>query len=130
MYHDQILKRVRELGMSGAAFAAVANMSAPKLSNFFKGRVELPAGKAKELDLLLRDIAALQLCFPIPLEMHDAKWLKLALARFRAGKFRSFRRLTKAFAKSETDETIQDWSKTLAGFAESETENKDILGKE
>jgi len=123
MFHDHIRDRVKKLGMSGASFAAVANMSAPKLSNFFKGRIELPAGKAKELDQLLRDIVALQQSFPIPLEMHDAKWLKLALERFRAGKFRNFRRLTNKFAKDEVDDVLQ-WHQQLDEFARTETEQE------
>lgn len=121
MFHDQIHERVKKLGMSGAAFAAVANMSAPKLSNFFKGRIELSAGKAKELDQLLRDIVALQQCFPIPLEMHDAKWLKLAVERFREGKFGIFRFLTISFAEDETAD-VRQWHQQLAEFAESEVE--------
>jgi hypothetical protein len=126
MYHDQIYERVRKLGMSGAAFASVANISAPKLSNFFKGRLELPAGKAKELDQPLRDIAALQQRFPIPLEMHDAKWLKLALERFRSGSFETFHNLTKEFANPEVKQTVLEleWSKTLSEFAESAVQIK------
>jgi hypothetical protein len=105
--------------MNQAEFASVANMSPPKLSNFLKGRIELPPGKAKELDRLLRDIVGMQQCFPIPLEMHDAKWVKVALERFRAGKFKKFRRLTNEFAKCEGD-GIQEWHQQLADFAKSE----------
>src|SRR5438309_3095308 len=70
----------------------------------------------------IRDIVALQQCFPIPLEMHDAKWLKLALERFRSGCFEEFRNLTQKFANAESKQTTLEleWSQTLEEFAENE----------
>jgi transcriptional regulator with XRE-family HTH domain len=84
---------MRKLNLKSGDLAALANISAPTLSNFFKGRRELDAIKCKLLDQLLKEIEELKMFFPVPIGLHDPKLLALALHRFRTGRFESFRRL-------------------------------------
>ncbi|HXM97164.1 MAG TPA: hypothetical protein VN982_01680 [Candidatus Dormibacteraeota bacterium] len=92
MFHEHIKQRVQKLGIKNGEFAALVGISAPAFSNFLKGRKEVP--DAKRLDVVLQELEDLKKCFPIPLGLHDAKLLAVALERFRAGKFKSFLRLT------------------------------------
>jgi len=98
MFHEHIRQRVQKLGIKNGEFAALVGISAPAFSNFLKGRKEIP--DAKRLDVMLQDLEELKKCFPIPLGLHDAKLLAIALERYRAGKFNSFKRLTKVVSAS------------------------------
>jgi transcriptional regulator with XRE-family HTH domain len=98
MFHEHIRQRVQKLGIKNGEFAALVGVSAPAFSNFLKGRKEIP--DAKRLDAVLQDLEDLKTYFPIPLGLHDAKLLAVALERFRAGKFNSFRRLTQVVSAS------------------------------
>src|SRR5437879_7720274 len=96
MYHDRLFTRMRRLGIRSGVVAAVCDVPAPKLSNFFSGKCELTPERRNRIDRALRDLTHLQECFPVPLGLTDAKQLKLALARYRAGLFSDYEVLTKS----------------------------------
>ncbi len=98
MFHEHLKTRMTKLSLKSGDLAALANISAPTLSNFFKGRRELDAARCKLLNQTLEEIEQLRTFFPVPIGLHDPKLLALALHRLRTGKFESFRRLTAAVA--------------------------------
>lgn len=91
MHHEIVKRKAQQLGLKGGDLAALANISAPKLSNFFRGRASLDEAKLRELGELLNDLESMKTCFPIPIGTHDAKLLALAIERFREGRFNAFR---------------------------------------
>lgn len=110
MFHEQVKRQMQKLNLRGGDLAALVNVSAPKLSNFFKGRIELDADKRKKLIDALHDIEQLKSSFPIPVGMHDPKLLALAIERFREGKFKPFTDLTKNTSwdvPKETEESLE-----------------------
>lgn len=110
MFHENIRQRMTKLNLRGGDLAALANVSAPKLSNFFKGRVELDAAKRKELNEVLSDIEKLKNYFPIPIGVHDPKLLALAIQRLRDGEFQEFAEIMNGTIwdiKQETKESLQ-----------------------
>lgn len=90
MFHEQVKRQMQTLNLRGGDLAALVNVSAPKLSNFFKGRIELDAAKRKELLGILNDIERLKSYFPVPIGTHDPKLLALAIERLREGVFEEF----------------------------------------
>ncbi len=101
MEHKLLKQRAQRLNLRGGDLAALANISAPKLSNFFRGRIDFDAAKRNELVQVLDDLEKLNSYFPITVNTSDAKLLAIALERFRNGRFESFLKLTKAI----------DWTK-------------------
>jgi hypothetical protein len=99
MFHDRIKKRAQDIGIKNGTLAYLISVSPPKLSAWFKGRLELPSGKDKALDTVLTDLAGLQKCFPVALSLDDAKILADTLDKFRRGKYKKFKELTEKFAK-------------------------------
>jgi hypothetical protein len=106
MEHHFIKERASKLGLRGGDLAALANISAPKLSNYFRGRAPLDSTKRAELLQVLDDLEALENHFPIPLGLHDMKLTALMLERFRTGRFSSFLRLTRAIDWRELPEGL------------------------
>ena len=94
MFHEHIKDRIQRLEIKKGEFAVLAGVSPSALSGFLRGRKEIK--DAKRLETLLSEVESLKKCFPIPLGLHDAKLLGVALERFRAGKFKAFAELTKA----------------------------------
>ena len=103
MFHESIKLRAAKLSLKGGDLAAMANISAPALSLFFKGRKHLDADKRNKLIQVLDDVENLMKHFPVPIGVHDAKLLMLAIERLRDGKFSKFQGLTTA-----TDWSVQD----------------------
>src|SRR5882762_9129407 len=101
MEHKLLKQRAQRLNLRGGDLAALANLQAPKLSNYFRGRIGLDAAKRNELIQVLDDLEKLNTYFPVPVGSGDAKLLAIALERFRTGRFESFSKLTKAI----------DWTK-------------------
>jgi hypothetical protein len=106
MDHNILKQRASNLGLRGGDLAALANLSGPKLSNFFRGRITLDALKRKELVEVLDDLEKLKEYFPVPIGTHDPKEVAVMLQRFRTGRFTSFLRLTKAIDWSELPEGL------------------------
>lgn len=98
MDHEFLKQRAAKLGLRGGDLAALANLSGPKLSNFFRGRITLDAAKRSELVGVIDDLEKLKECSPIPLGVHDPKQAAIALERWRTGKFTSFLRLMKSIS--------------------------------
>jgi hypothetical protein len=96
MLHKHLKERSLNIGLRGGDLAALVGLSAPKMSNYFKGRITLDAGKVKELIQTLEDLERLRTFFPIPVGCHDIKELAVTLERLRQGKFNSFEKLMKA----------------------------------
>jgi hypothetical protein len=94
MFHEAIRLRAARLNLKGGDLAAMANISAPALSLFFKGRKELDNGKRDELLRILSAVETLRTLFPIPIGVHDPKLLTVAIERLRQDKFSPFRNLT------------------------------------
>src|SRR5207249_8646070 len=88
--------RCQKLGLRGGDLAALVGISAPKISNFFKGRTALDSAKTKEVTDTLSALERLKNFFPIPIGCHDIRELALALERLRQGKFNSFQKLMAA----------------------------------
>jgi transcriptional regulator with XRE-family HTH domain len=95
MEHENLKRRSQKLNLRGGDLAALANISAPKLSNFFRGRDTLDAAKRSEIVQVLNDLEKMNSYFPVVVSTSDAKQLAVALERFRNGKFESFSKLTK-----------------------------------
>jgi DNA-binding transcriptional regulator YdaS (Cro superfamily) len=98
MYHDRIKKRIELIGIKNGTLAALVGLQAPKLSIWLKGRCELPPATMKKIDGTLSDLVLLQKCFPVRVDLNDAKLLAKTLERFRDGLFKPFRKLTLEFA--------------------------------
>ncbi len=96
MLHQNLKQRSLKLGLRGGDLAALVGISAPKMSNFFKGRITLDAAKQNEVIQTLADLERLRAFFPIPVGCHDMKELAMTLERLRQGKFNSFEKLMKA----------------------------------
>ena len=107
MQHEYLKQRAHKLGLRGGDLAALSNLSAPKLSNFFRGRITLDAAKLKEVVAVLDDLEMFKEFFPIPLGFHDMKLVALTLERLRTGRFESFRRLMKAIRWEETSADVE-----------------------
>ena len=111
MFHEQVKRRMQKLTLRGGDLAALANISAPKLSNFFKGRIELDAAKRQELLTILNDIERLKSYFPVPIGTHDPKLLALAIERLREGIFEEFGIVTRGTdwedVPKETKESLE-----------------------
>jgi len=95
MEHKHLKQRCQRLNLRSGDLASLVGLSAPKLSNFFRGRITLDAAKRKDLIQTLTDLETLRTYFPVPIG-GDAGELSIALDRFRAGRFESFRKLTQA----------------------------------
>ncbi len=104
MFHENLKRQMQKLNLRGGDLAALVNMSAPKLSNFFKGRIELDAAKRKELLGILNDIERLKSYFPVPIGTHDPE-------RLREGTFEEFGIVTKGTdwedVPKETKESLE-----------------------
>jgi hypothetical protein len=103
MDHNILKQRAFKLGLRGGDLAALANLSGPKLSNFFRGRINLDAMKRKDLVEVLDDLEKLKEYFPILIGVHDPKQTAVMLQRFRTGKFTSYLRLTRSINWSEPE---------------------------
>ena|SRR5260370_31932156 len=106
MFHQNLKHRAVKLGLRGGDLAALINLSAPKMSNFFRGRSSLDAAKLRELIETLDDLERLKTFFPVPVGGTSVAELAVALDRFRQGKFTSFEKLTKAI-NWETPEGLE-----------------------
>jgi hypothetical protein len=102
MQHENLKQRSLKLGLRGGDLASLINLSAPKMSNFFRGRNTLDAAKQKELIQVLEDLERLNNIFPIQVATHDAKQIALALDRLREGKFNQFMDISGTIDWSET----------------------------
>jgi hypothetical protein len=107
MLHEISKQRAAKLGLRGGDLASLANISGPKLSNYFRGRVELDAAKRSEIEEVLSDLENLEKVFPISIGVHDAKLTARMLERFRTGKFEVFETLTKTIDWSEQPEGLE-----------------------
>jgi hypothetical protein len=107
MEHKHLKQRSQKLNLCGGDLAALANISAPKLSNFFRGRANLDPAKRNEIIQVLDDLEKLNSCFPIAVNTSDAKQLAIALDRFRDGRFESFAKLTKAIDWTAEPERLE-----------------------
>jgi hypothetical protein len=103
MQHQHLKHRCLKLGLRGGDLAALVGISAPKMSNFFKGRVTLDGAKQNEVIQTLDDLERLNQIFPVPVGCHDVKEAALALDRLREGKFDQFVGIS----------STVDWSETL-----------------
>lgn len=90
MQHENLKQRMQRVGLKGGDLAALVNVAPSKISEFFRGRRTIDAGKVKEIEEVLRDLERLPQYFPIPVGVHDMKLLALALERLRAGRFDTF----------------------------------------
>lgn len=102
MLHEEIRRRVRNLGIKGGDFAALVGVSQPKMSGFLRGRSSFDAARMKEIQTTLDDLESFKKYFPIPLGVHDPALLAIALERFRDGLFERFRKAM----------TATDWERT------------------
>jgi hypothetical protein len=107
MQHEHLKQRAQKLGLHGGDLAALANLSAPKMSNFFRGRITLDPVKVKEITSVIDDLERLKEFFPVPLGFHDMKLIAVTIERLRTDKFNSFRRLMKAIDWEETPEGLE-----------------------
>ncbi len=114
MEHENLNQRSKKLNLRGADLASLANISAPKLSNFFRGRINLDAGKRKELVQVLDDLEKLNACFPVVVSTSDAKVLAVALERFRTGLFKKFAKATKAIDWADPEGLNRKYPKLFA----------------
>ncbi len=96
MLHQHLKQRSLKLGLRGGDLAALVGISAPKMSNYLRGRISLDGAKQKEVIQTLDDLERLRTLFPIPVGCHDVKELAVTLERLREGKFNSFEKLMKA----------------------------------
>jgi hypothetical protein len=103
MLHQHLKQRSLKLGLRGGDMAALVGISAPKMSNFLKGRITLDAAKQNEIIQTLEDLERLNQIFPVPVGCHDVKEAALALDRLRQGKFDKFVGISNSV----------DWSETL-----------------
>jgi hypothetical protein len=117
MEHEFLKQRASKLGLRGGDLAALASISAPKLSNFFRGRITLDAAKRNELVAVLTDLESLEKYFPVSLGTHDPKQVAVMLERFRTGKFESFLKLTKAIKWDEPEGLNRKFPKVFTSRA-------------
>ena len=103
MLHQHLKQRSLKLGLRGGDLAALVGISAPKMSNFLRGRISLDGAKQKEVIQTLHDLERLNQIFPIPVGCHDVKEAALALDRLREGKFDKFMGIS----------STVDWRETL-----------------
>ena len=96
MEHTYLKQRAQRLNLKNADLAALSNLSPPRLSNYFRGRVSLDYSKIKELTDVISDFEKLQTYFPVPIGAGDPKLLAIAVERFRAGLFDDFAKLTQS----------------------------------
>lgn len=96
MLHQNLKQRSLKLGLRNGDLSALVGISAPKMSNFFRGRINLDAAKVKELIQTLDDLERLKTFFPVPVGGNSIAELAITLERFRQGKFNSYEKLTKA----------------------------------
>ena len=114
MEHKNLKQRAQKLNLRGGDLAALANIQAPKLSNFFRGRINLDAAKRSELGSVLDDLETLNTCFPVVVSTSDAKVLAVALERFRAGLFKSFATATMAIDWADPEGLNRKYPKLFA----------------
>jgi hypothetical protein len=107
MQHQHFKQRSLKLGLRGGDLAALVGISAPKMSNFFKGRITLDGAKQKEINETLKDLERLNEIFPVPVGCHDVKEAALALDRLREGKFDQFVGVSSTVNWSETSEETE-----------------------
>ena len=124
MLHQHLRQRSAELGLRGGDLAALVGMSAPKMSNYFKGRITLDAVREKEIISVLDDLERLPHFFPIRIGCHDIKELAIALERLRQGKFNSFEKLMKAISWEAPEGLERKFPKIFKTAAQSK-ETKD-----
>ena len=98
MQHENLKHRAHKLGLNGGDLASLANLSAPSISQFFRGRKSLDAAKVKQIDEVLDGLEKLKEYFPVPVGFHDMKLVATALERLHTGKLESFQKLTKAIS--------------------------------
>jgi hypothetical protein len=115
MHHEHIKHRAQKLGIKGGDLAALANLSAPQVSNFFKGRITLDAAKLKEVMAVIEDVERLNKLFPVPISSHDVKLLAVAIDRLRDGKFEKFGELTSTTQWTEPQNLRNKFPKIFKG---------------
>jgi hypothetical protein len=91
MQHEHIKQQAQKLGLNGGDLAALANLNAPTVSQFLRGRKSLKPEKVQEITAVLHDLEELKKHFPVPVGFHDMKIVALALERLRKGQFEEFK---------------------------------------